>query len=171
MVQTSFHKASAHVSWSLHRIAIWDRNRIAVGVAIGAWSASVAFQIHSKSTRRHTIVAKNLKSHSPGFFCIDITQVGIPIHPPNCFRGLLTDCLQLGSTWVPAQSVCMGLKTDSSKKNLIATLTSDVVLLLTMLVGLLRLRQLGTMFALGQFLWRQVGTTVSCLLLPLIRFP
>lgn len=34
---------------------------------------------------------------------------------------------------------------------------SDVVLLLTMLAGLLRLRRHGSMFALGKFLWRQVS--------------
>ena len=36
-------------------------------------------------------------------------------------------------------------------------LVSDVVLLLTMLVGLLRLHKNATQFALGQLLWRQVG--------------
>jgi hypothetical protein len=49
------------------------------------------------------------------------------------------------------------LDTETSKKNAIATLVSDVVLLLTMLVGLLRLRQDGTMFGFGKLLWRQVG--------------
>jgi hypothetical protein len=36
-------------------------------------------------------------------------------------------------------------------------LGADVVLLLTMLVGLLRLRHDGTMFGLGKFLWNQVS--------------
>jgi hypothetical protein len=36
-------------------------------------------------------------------------------------------------------------------------LVSDVVLLLTMLFGLLRLRKDGTLFGLGKLLWRQVG--------------
>ena len=40
---------------------------------------------------------------------------------------------------------------------MIALLVSDVVLLLTMLVGLLRLRKDGTLFGLGKFLWKQVG--------------
>ena len=51
----------------------------------------------------------------------------------------------------------MVLNTERSKDNIIATLVSDVVLLLTMLVGLLRLRKDGTLFGLGQLLWRQVG--------------
>jgi hypothetical protein len=47
------------------------------------------------------------------------------------------------------------LNTESGNKTVIAALVTDVVLLLTMLVGLLRLRQHGTMFALGQLLWNQ----------------
>ena len=40
-------------------------------------------------------------------------------------------------------------------------LVSDVVLLLTMLVGLLRLRKDGTRFLLGKLLWKQVGDAHS----------
>ena len=32
------------------RIAIWDMNRIAVAIAMGAWLTNVAFLIHGKST-------------------------------------------------------------------------------------------------------------------------
>ena len=58
---------------------------------------------------------------------------------------------------MPEQSACVVLNTDRSRDNMIALLVSDVVLLLTMLVGLLRLRKDGTLFGLGKFLWRQVG--------------
>jgi len=45
----------------------------------------------------------------------------------------------------------------SSKKNIIATLCADIILLLIMLVGLLRIRlQGGGTFALGRLLWTQV---------------
>jgi hypothetical protein len=44
---------------------------------------------------------------------------------------------------------------------MIALLVSDVVLLLTMLVGLLRLRKDGTLFGLAKLLWRQVGCAHS----------
>jgi hypothetical protein len=44
---------------------------------------------------------------------------------------------------------------------MIALLASDVVLLLTMLVGLLRLRKDGTLFGLGKLLWKQAGGTHS----------
>ncbi|KAF8261255.1 hypothetical protein EI94DRAFT_1810575 [Lactarius quietus] len=92
-------------------IAIWDRNRFAVAIAMCAWSTNVAFLIHSVTILR--------------------------------------------SEWMPAQSVCGVLNTDSSKKNIIAVLVSDVALLLTMLVGLLRLRRSSTMFGFGQLLWKQ----------------
>lgn len=62
---------------------------------------------------------------------------------------------------MPAQSVCVVLNTESSNENVTSTLVTDVVLLLTMLVGLLRLRLHGSMFGLGQLLWRQVGTGAS----------
>jgi hypothetical protein len=51
---------------------------------------------------------------------------------------------------------------------MIATLVSDVVLLLTMLVGLLRLREDGTLFGLGKLLWRQVGGAHSLSLIAYI---
>ncbi|KAN0141802.1 hypothetical protein V8E53_000264 [Lactarius tabidus] len=92
-------------------IAIWNRNRIAMAIAMLAWSTNVAFLIHYPT--------------------------------------------QVHAAWAPEQSVCEVLNTESGNKNVIATLITDVVLLLTMLFGLLRLRQHGTMFALGQLLWNQ----------------
>jgi hypothetical protein len=74
------------------------------------------------------------------------------------FRGLPTHYLQIHATWVPVQSVCAVLNPESSKANIIVTLATDVVLLLIMLAGLLRLRQNGVSLALVQFLWTQVGT-------------
>jgi hypothetical protein len=62
---------------------------------------------------------------------------------------------QILAVWAPEQSVCEVLNTGSGNKAVIATLVTDVVLLFTMLFGLLRLRQHGTMFALGQLLWNQ----------------
>ena len=65
---------------------------------------------------------------------------------------------------MPAQSVCVVLNTERTRNNVTATLVTDVVLLLTMLVGLLRMQLHGNMFALGKILWRQVGNEVSFLL-------
>lgn len=63
--------------------------------------------------------------------------------------------------WVPVENVCGVLDTQRSKKTILATLVTDLVLLFTMLFGLLRLRRHGTMFGLGQLLWKQVGNEVS----------
>ncbi len=49
----------------------------------------------------------------------------------------------------------------SSRNNIVVTLITDVVLCLVMLVGILRLRQHGTLLGLGQLLWRQVSSCVS----------
>ncbi|KAF8259720.1 hypothetical protein EI94DRAFT_1750784 [Lactarius quietus] len=101
--------ASASFLIVLRIIAVWDRNKIAIAIAMSAWSTNVAFLIHGV-TRLH-------------------------------------------STWVPTQGVCAVLNPEGSKDNIIATLATDVVLLFTMLVGLLRMGQNGT--TLGMFLWKQ----------------
>ncbi|KAN0141797.1 hypothetical protein V8E53_000259 [Lactarius tabidus] len=95
----------------LRIIAIWNRNMIAVGIAICTWSNNVAFLIYN--------------------------------------------IVLLRSTWEPVQSACIALNMESSKKAAIVGLVTDVVLLLTMLFGLLRLRLHGNMFGLGQLLWNQ----------------
>jgi hypothetical protein len=47
---------------------------------------------------------------------------------------------------------------DVTKLNVIVTFVTDIILLLMMLAGLLRLRMGGGgMFDLGSFLWKQVG--------------
>jgi hypothetical protein len=49
--------------------------------------------------------------------------------------------------------------TEENKANIIATLISDIVLLLIALIGLLRLlNDSGGSFALGRLLWKQVGS-------------
>jgi len=61
--------------------------------------------------------------------------------------------------WVPAQSGCGRLNTDTSELSLIALLVADIALLLIMLFGLFRLRfqvHGGGAFGMTQLLWRQV---------------
>ncbi|KAN0141808.1 hypothetical protein V8E53_000270 [Lactarius tabidus] len=106
-----FALAAASALIVLRVIAIWNRNKIAMAIAICAWCTNVAFLIHGVT--------------------------------------------QLYARWVPAQSYCEIQDTEKSNKNTIATLVSDVVLLLTMLAGLLRLRRDGTMLGMGQLLWKQ----------------
>ncbi|KAF8264183.1 hypothetical protein EI94DRAFT_510321 [Lactarius quietus] len=95
----------------LRIIVIWNRNRMAVVIAICAWNSNVAFFIHN--------IAR--------------------VH----------------ARWAPTASVCEGLNPETAKITTIGVLIADVSLLLTMLIGLLRLRVHGTMFALGQFLWKR----------------
>ena len=49
------------------------------------------------------------------------------------------------------------LNTEDSKYNIPITLATDVILFITMLVGLFRLRLGAGTFGLGRFLWTQVG--------------
>jgi hypothetical protein len=89
--------------------------------------------------------------------CLCRYHTGECFNPPALgFWDFLTDCLQLRSAWEPVQSACIVLNPERSKKAVIAGLVTDVVLLLTMLDGLLRMRLHGTIFGLGQLLWNQV---------------
>ncbi|KAF8256866.1 hypothetical protein EI94DRAFT_152497 [Lactarius quietus] len=95
----------------LRIIAIWNRNRIVVAIAICAWISNIAFFIYNIARIR--------------------------------------------AKWAPALSICEIVNPETTKITIIGVLVADVGLLLVMLVGLLRLRVHGTMFALGQFLWKQ----------------
>ncbi|KAF8264179.1 hypothetical protein EI94DRAFT_1703428 [Lactarius quietus] len=95
----------------LRIIAIWNRNRIAIAIAICAWSSNIAFFIHN--------------------------------------------IVQIHTRWAPTASICGILNPETTKLTIIGVLIADVGLLLMMLVGLLRLRVHSTMFALGQYLWKQ----------------
>ena len=58
---------------------------------------------------------------------------------------------------MPEQEGCIVVNTESTKLNIIVTLITDVILLLIMLVGLLRIRRYGCgKFGLGHLMWKQV---------------
>jgi hypothetical protein len=63
--------------------------------------------------------------------------------------------------WLPASQTCTILNTEEIKPTIIITLVTDVFLLATVIVGLLRLRmENGCSIGfgrLGRLLWRQVG--------------
>ena len=64
--------------------------------------------------------------------------------------------LQIRSSWHP-DSFCSNPNVRSNMPTLISMLVTDLVLLVTMFVGLLRLRRHGAgRFALGRLLWKQV---------------
>ena len=79
--------------------------------------------------------------------------------------------LQIRVAWVPEQGACEMLNPDSFKPSITSMFITDVVLLVIMLVGLLRLRL--HIYGLGELLWKQVGDATSHLLLlqSLMRFP
>ncbi len=60
---------------------------------------------------------------------------------------------------VPALPDCVVVNTGENKANVIVALVTDIILLLLVLVGLLRLLHgSGGSFALGRLLWKQVGS-------------
>ena len=64
---------------------------------------------------------------------------------------------------MPALSVCEVLNIEITFATVVSTLVTDVVLLLTMLAGLLRLRVYGTLYGLSKLLWTQVGKATLAL--------
>jgi hypothetical protein len=78
-------------------------------------------------------------------------------------------CLQIRSAWLPEKSVCAVLNSNNFTLGVTSMFITDVVLLLIMLVGLLRLRL--HIFGLGQLLWKQVGDATFRLLRSFICFP
>jgi hypothetical protein len=68
---------------------------------------------------------------------------------------------QLRSTWRPgdqADQDCAPPNIESNKRAIIAMFVADILLLLTMLLGLHRLRdRAGGMFGLAHLLWKQVS--------------
>ena len=52
----------------------------------------------------------------------------------------------------------MATNIETTKRTVIMSLVTDIILLVSMLLGLLRMRiRLGGRFGLGDFLWKQVG--------------
>ena len=64
------------------------------------------------------------------------------------------------SRWVPAEGLCVSSNILSTKLNTITTLITDLLLLLIMLVGLLRLGLYESgVSGLGRLMWRQVRSS------------
>ncbi|KAI0276823.1 hypothetical protein BC826DRAFT_1114015 [Russula brevipes] len=102
--------AAAELLIVLRIIAIWNKRKVVVAIAIGLWVTNVAFLIHTSLQLR---------------------------------SGNLT-------------LTCLPRNAEISKLSTISTFVTDIVLLLIMLVGLLRLRVQGVgTFSLGHLLWKQ----------------
>ncbi|KAN0118812.1 hypothetical protein V8E52_004923 [Russula decolorans] len=78
--------------------------------------------------------------------CVWMTDVGF----------LIDGSVRLRATWSPETDACVLLNAETSKPNIISSLVTDVVLLLIMLAGLVRLR-IGKNgpFGLARILWNQ----------------
>ena len=116
------------------RIAIWNRNIVVSSIAVGTWSVSVALNIRGTSCiptcfHHHLI--------SPACACEDLKLV-------RNFTNVLvrTDAHanlnKLDTMYNPIASACAVIHTEDGLLSAIGVLVADVVLLLTMLVGLLR---------------------------------
>ena len=105
---------------------------------------------------------------TPVVFYIVIISVSVPF----TLLGFLypwTHHQQVRAGWVPELSACGVLNPDSFKLSITSMFITDIVLLVIMLVGLLRLRLHN--FGLGELLWKQVGHATSRPLRSLMRFP
>ena len=59
--------------------------------------------------------------------------------------------------WSPEATTCTLLNLETNKPAVISTLATDVVFLLIMIIGLLRMHlEVDSVFALGRVLWKQV---------------
>ncbi|KAH9984717.1 hypothetical protein BJV77DRAFT_952471, partial [Russula vinacea] len=63
--------------------------------------------------------------------------------------------LQIRSEWSPEANTCVLPNLETTRPNIIASLVTDVLLLVIMLVGLLRARIGAGAFGLGRILWKQ----------------
>jgi len=107
-------------------------------LAIAAASFLIVLRIIAIWNRKTVIIAIAI-----GVWVIDISFLFVGV-------------LRLRASWVPSQGTCMSHNVQSNKPTSIATLVSDVILLLIMLVGLLRMRIYGGgTLHLGRLLWTQ----------------
>ncbi|KAF8491233.1 hypothetical protein F5888DRAFT_1807633 [Russula emetica] len=111
--------------------AIWNKNRLVVGTAITVWATNASVFIFGKLAP--SLIVQTFRN---------------PI--------LMLTQIQMRSSWNPILQECMVLNTEKNKSTVISILISDIVLLLIVLVGLLRLlHDSGGPFALGRLLWKQ----------------
>jgi hypothetical protein len=65
---------------------------------------------------------------------------------------------QVRTVWEPTEKACVVTNIQSCKASLTVLLAADVILLLIMLAGLLRIRRRGGgSLEIGRLLWKQVG--------------
>jgi hypothetical protein len=117
------------------------------------WGINIAFLIHGKS------LPASLTVGGPGIsYTCDLPSGTARVNNRFELLGSRLICSQFHSVWDPKASLCVVTNSDITKLNILITLATDVMLLLMVFAGLLRLRLGGgSMFDLGSFLWKQVG--------------
>ena len=136
-------------------IAIWNKNKIAMVMAISLWGANAAFFIYCKLVLTCYMGYRALTPTWSGHSC---RACKYSESIPMTFNHALTVSLvQLRSSWAPVEQACVVTNLPSTIPNLIAIPVSDISLLLIMLVGLFRLRGDGIgIVGMARVLWRQV---------------
>jgi hypothetical protein len=120
-----------------------------VGIAICLWVTNVAFLFQGKSLL-HLQTTGNPKQHD----WAGIIRVTIHFW---LFQALNLSLWQVRFVWIPDERACTASNVDGVKLTLVVTLITDILLLVTVLVGLLRSRRDGGgRFGLQGLLWRQV---------------
>jgi hypothetical protein len=137
------------------RAAIWNRDKIVVTISAGIWFVNAVVIIQGKS--------RHLPSHrrpaiSRGHYIYQGLRGSVININLIEFRHSKLIYLQARDAWVPSSS-CTAINTEENKPNIVVSLVLDMILLLTMLAGLLRLRRGGDgRFGVIRFLWNQVGS-------------
>ncbi|KAH9956528.1 hypothetical protein BC827DRAFT_753747 [Russula dissimulans] len=125
--------ASASLLIVLRIIAIWNKKKIITVVAITVWMINVLFFIHGK------------------LFLLSLSQLGVPFK-----HALIPGIAEIRSAWSPAEATCLAPNIESGKLNFVATLSTEIVLLVIMLIGLLLLGfHERSAFGIGRLMWRQ----------------
>jgi hypothetical protein len=134
-------------------IAIWNRDKIIVTIAVGVWGINVVLLIQSESHRPLSNRWNFMQTWS------DIRCRASEYLPSKDSDYLDLQYASAGPLLFGSRTgYCLLLNVQIIKLNFISTLITDIVLLLVMLIGLLRLRlDGGGMLSLGRILWKQVG--------------
>jgi hypothetical protein len=116
------------------RIAIWNRNTIVSLISVGVWSGGLALQI--RSARR---IPDWFHHHlmSPPFAFEDLTMVR-GLQSESGYTDAHAKSNKISATYNSNLDACTFQHTRTALVNAVGALVVDIVLLVTMLIGLLR---------------------------------
>ncbi|KAF8498212.1 hypothetical protein F5888DRAFT_1634126 [Russula emetica] len=108
-------------------VAVWEKKKVALAIASGLWLVNLGFLISCES------------------FLL-LLSPGIPIDVVLC---------QVRAIWNPVARNCLVTNVETAQPSLISLFVTDLLLVLIMLAGLLRLRRGSGGARLWRLLWRQ----------------